>query len=74
MPPGTYLSGGQSGKTGSSQVRVIKRDLTEGTFPKRYMLKVVSFDVVDENEDTINEPGEHIYIRNLVVENFGMSI
>ncbi|KAF2493298.1 hypothetical protein BU16DRAFT_563461 [Lophium mytilinum] len=71
MLPATYLSGGQSGRTGSSQVRVIKRDLTEATCPKRYMLKVVSFDVVDENEDTINEPGEHIYIRNLIVENFG---
>lgn len=40
IPPATYLSGGEGGKQGSSQIRVIKSDLTEATFPKRYMLKV----------------------------------
>ena len=36
------------------------------------MLKVVSFDVEDENQDGINEPGEHIIVKNLIVENVGM--
>ncbi|OCL09596.1 hypothetical protein AOQ84DRAFT_16963 [Glonium stellatum] len=51
IPPATFLSGGQSGKQGSSQIRVIKGDLTEATFPKR--------------------SGEHIIVRNLIVENVG---
>jgi hypothetical protein len=74
-PPGarppTYLAGGAAGANGSSQVKVLRRDGTEATYPTRYELKVVSFDVVDENQDGINEPGEHLFVKNVRVENTG---
>ncbi|KAF2455404.1 hypothetical protein BDY21DRAFT_365605 [Lineolata rhizophorae] len=37
---------------------------------KSELLQVISYDVVDENEDKINEPGEHLLIRNIRVQNF----
>lgn len=69
--PATFLSAGQSGKQGSSQIRIVRDDLTEATYPKRYVLNVTHFDVVDENEDGINEPGEHIIVSNIKVKNTG---
>lgn len=67
----TYLMGGRSGKEGSTQIRVLKKDLSEGTYAGRYDLEVVSFDVLDENDDGINEPGEHLLVRNIKVKNKG---
>jgi hypothetical protein len=49
----------------------LKKDLTEATYPGRYDLEVVSFDVIDENEDGVNEPGEHLLVRNIKVRNKG---
>jgi hypothetical protein len=49
------------------------KDLTQATYPDRYRIQVIGFDVVDENEDNINEPGEHLLVRNIRVQNFGTS-
>jgi len=49
----------------------LRKDLTEGTYTSRYRLIVKSFDVIDENEDGINEPGEYLHVKNIVVENTG---
>ena len=35
------------------------------------MLHVVGFDIIDENEDGINEPGEHLLVHNIRVRNSG---
>jgi hypothetical protein len=59
------------GAQGSSQVTVIRNNGTEATYPTRYELKIISFDVVDENGDGINEPGEHILVKNIKVQNTG---
>jgi hypothetical protein len=32
---------------------------------------VDSFEVVDENNDGINEPGEHLIVKNIIVRNDG---
>lgn len=70
-PPPTYLQGGVGGNPGSTQVTVIRNNGTEATYPTRYNLKVVSFDVVDENDDGIFEPGEHLLVKNIRVQNTG---
>ncbi|ORY18621.1 hypothetical protein BCR34DRAFT_582903 [Clohesyomyces aquaticus] len=74
-PPGmrasTLLSGGRSGPSGSVQIKVIGGDLSEATYPGVYNLQVVNFDIIDENEDGINEPGEHIHVHNIRVRNVG---
>ncbi|KAH0564731.1 hypothetical protein GP486_001878 [Trichoglossum hirsutum] len=67
--PPTYLAGGKSGKQGSCQIRVVNRDLTESTYPDRYDIRVVSFDILDENRDGVNEPGEHLLVTNIKVQN-----
>ncbi len=70
--PSKYLSGGKSGKEGLTHIRILRKDLTEATYPGRYDLEVVRFDVLDENEDGINEPGEHLLVKNIMVKNKGM--
>ncbi|KIW65816.1 hypothetical protein PV04_08038 [Phialophora macrospora] len=60
-----------SGANGSSQVTVMRMDGTSATYASGYVLKVVSFDVCDENQDGINEPGEHLLVSNIKVQNTG---
>jgi hypothetical protein len=45
--------------------------LSEATYPSPYSLQVVKFDIIDENEDGINEPGEHLIVHNIRVRNAG---
>jgi hypothetical protein len=52
----------------------LRNDGTEATYPTRYDLKVVSFDIVDENEDGIFEPGEHLLVKNIRVQNTGKTL
>ncbi|KAI9775780.1 MAG: hypothetical protein M1839_000908 [Geoglossum umbratile] len=69
--PATYLTGGKAGPQGSIQIKVIRGDLSEATYPSPYTLQVVKFDIIDENEDGINEPGEHLIVHNIRVRNAG---
>ncbi|KAE8447503.1 hypothetical protein EG329_010633 [Mollisiaceae sp. DMI_Dod_QoI] len=69
--PSTYLTGGRAGPQGSIQIKVIRGDLSEATYPSPYNLQVVKFDIIDENEDGINEPGEHLLVHNIRVRNAG---
>jgi hypothetical protein len=69
--PSTLLSGGRHGPNGSAQIRVLQRDGTERYYPRAYELEVTGFDVVDENMDGINEPGEHLIVQNIRVKNKG---
>ncbi|KAF2002589.1 hypothetical protein P154DRAFT_430590, partial [Amniculicola lignicola CBS 123094] len=59
------------GPNGSIQIKVIRGDLSEATYPSVYRLVVTHFDIIDENEDFINEPGEHIRVHNIRVRNEG---
>ena len=34
-----------------------------------YKFKVVSFKVVDENDDGVYEPGEHVLVSDVIVQN-----
>ena len=56
---------------GSVQIKVIRGDLSEATYPATYILEIVHFDVIDENHDGVNEPGEHILVHNIRVRNRG---
>ncbi|KAH8746487.1 hypothetical protein F5882DRAFT_493200, partial [Hyaloscypha sp. PMI_1271] len=59
------------GPQGSIQIKVIRGDLSEATYPSPYSLQVVKFDIIDENGDGINEPGEHLLVHNIRVKNAG---
>ncbi|KAH7133667.1 hypothetical protein EDB81DRAFT_949960 [Dactylonectria macrodidyma] len=71
IKPSTHLNQGRAGPNGSVQIKVIRGDLTEATYPSVYSLQVVGFDIIDENQDGINEPGEHITVHNIRVKNVG---
>jgi hypothetical protein len=45
--------------------------LSEATYPSPYSLQIARFDIIDENEDGINEPGEHLIVHNIRVRNVG---
>ncbi|KAK3683011.1 hypothetical protein B0T22DRAFT_494587 [Podospora appendiculata] len=70
-PTHPLIFGGHDGPPGVSQVLVLGEDGSSVVYSSRYMLEVVEFVVRDENEDGINEPGEHLIISNIVVKNSG---
>ncbi|KAH8881290.1 hypothetical protein GQ53DRAFT_888501 [Thozetella sp. PMI_491] len=65
------LFSGANGTDGYTEVSVLGRDNSRAVYSSRYMLVVSSFDVIDENEDMIMEPGEHLIVKNIVVQNIG---
>jgi hypothetical protein len=71
VSPTHLLHTGSAGANGTASITVEHSDGTNNTFSKRYYLTVQDFEVFDENEDGINEPGEHIVVKNIVVCNTG---
>jgi hypothetical protein len=43
----------------------------EHSYLARYHLVVKSFEVFDENSDGVNEPGEYLIVKNIIVHNQG---
>ena len=41
------------------------------TYPTKYDVRLLGFDVVDELEDNVFEPGECLRVRNIRVRNTG---
>lgn len=73
-PSITPLSAGAIGAQGSVQIKVKSSNGMESVYPGKYDLSVVSFEVVDENGDMIMEPGEHVIVRNICVQNSGIQL
>lgn len=71
-PPATPLCSGAAGAPGAVQIKVKSSNGMESVYPGKYHLTVTSFEVVDENGDMIMEPGEHIIVRNICVQNTGI--
>ncbi|KAK4165576.1 hypothetical protein QBC43DRAFT_315491 [Cladorrhinum sp. PSN259] len=73
--PGRYnteqLFAGHDGPPGFAQITVFSQDGRRTVYPARYMLEVVDFKVSDENGDGINEPGEYLYVSDIVIKNTG---
>lgn len=71
-PPVAPLCSGAPGAPGAVQIKVKSSNGMESVYPGKYHLTVTSFEVVDENGDMIMEPGEHIIVRNICVQNSGI--
>ncbi|KAF3116228.1 hypothetical protein TWF103_009451 [Orbilia oligospora] len=70
------LIAGQHGQPGNARIQVHMKSTRElgarhNFYTSRYFFTLVDFDIVDENEDGIFEPGEHIYIQNIRIQNTG---
>lgn len=68
----TPLSPGSDGRPGEGSIVVQSRNGQEQTYRSRYNLELVGFDVEDENEDGIFEPGEHLFVRRIQIRNSGI--
>lgn len=71
--PMDQLYPGRNGPPGTAMI-VVKHGDSLVTYPSRYWLQVIGFDLKDENDDGIFEPGEHVFISNIKVQNTGMRI
>jgi hypothetical protein len=65
------LKEGEDGENGNFRIIVIKNDGEAIRYRQRYSLEVDSFEVHDENNDGVNEPGEFISVKNIRIRNTG---
>jgi hypothetical protein len=70
--PTTILRSGNDGSDGRVNMQVFGSRGEIKSYPDRYKLIVERFDVADENQDSINEPGEYLIVKNVVVRNKGL--
>ncbi|OCL06100.1 hypothetical protein AOQ84DRAFT_366097, partial [Glonium stellatum] len=70
-PVVTTLRNGADGRSGSVTIAVYNDNGEENLYRSAYNLELVGFDVEDENGDGIFEPGEHLFIKRIVVRNSG---
>jgi hypothetical protein len=71
--PASPLFPGMDGRPGEATIIVLSKTGQQMSYRSRFHLELVDFDVEDENEDGIFEPGEHIFIRRIRVKNTGKS-
>ena len=69
----SILRPGLQGEDGVASIVVRCADGLERRYSSCYSFQLVDFEVEDENEDGIFEPGEHIYIRRIRIRNAGKS-
>jgi hypothetical protein len=62
---------GAEGRPGVFGIYVTSKTGPDQMYRSRYQLELVDFDVEDENEDGVNEPGEHVFVRRIRVKNTG---
>ena len=62
---------GLDGRPGQATIIVVSKTGQQRSYRSRFQLELVDFDVEDENEDSIFEPREHIFIRQIRVKNAG---
>ena len=69
--PKEVLYSGLDGKVGEAWIIVRSPTSGEQAYKSRFHLELVDFDVEDDNEDGIFEPGEHVFIHRIQVKNTG---
>ena len=73
-PVATNLENGADGQDGAVAIYIENADAQlTGPFATPFHLEISDFEVVDSNEDGIIEFGEEVTIRNIRVQNSGMS-
>ncbi|KAF1955062.1 hypothetical protein CC80DRAFT_594675 [Byssothecium circinans] len=69
--PSEPLYDGAPGRDGLFSFFVLRSNGPREQYHGCYDLRVSGFDIMDENDDGINEPGEHIFVKNIRVQNTG---
>lgn len=65
------LVSGLPGAPGRMTILVRASDGTTTQYESPWKLRLVSFDIEDENGDGIFEPGEHVVVRRICIQNIG---
>lgn len=68
----TVLHNGVDGLEGNVTICVQKSDGSSQEYRSLYSLALTDFDVEDENGDGIFEPGEHLFVRRITIQNSGV--
>lgn len=71
-PCSIELHSGLDGLRGNVAIVVQRSDGSQQEYSSLYSLELIDFDVEDENGDGVFEPGEHLLIRRITVQNSGM--
>ena len=66
------MSPGRNGSDGSFAISVRNGDGSMSTYDSPFDFLLLDYEVVDENEDGIFEPGECAIIRNIRIKNNGI--
>ncbi|KAN0122124.1 hypothetical protein V8E51_000450 [Hyaloscypha variabilis] len=69
--PAHPLFPGLDGQPGEATIIVTSKTGQPRSYRSRFQLELVDFDVEDENEDGVFEPGEHLFIRRIRIKNTG---
>ncbi|KAI1743032.1 hypothetical protein F4680DRAFT_410839 [Xylaria scruposa] len=67
----SVLDRGMDGLQGNVTIAVEKSDGSRQEYSSLYSLALTDFDVEDENGDGIFEPGEHLFVRRITIQNSG---
>ena len=70
--PATSLKPGGNGSDGIAEIVVRNDDGSVSTYDSKFEFQLLDFDVVDENDDGVFEPGECVIIKNIRIRNSGM--
>ena len=65
--------GGLSGISGQVTIVVRNLDGTDNAYEEPWKLRLVSFDIEDENGDGVFEPGENMIVRRIRISNFDIT-
>jgi len=49
----------------------VRRDGSRERYGSCFDLRIAGFSLEDENDDGINEPGEHLFVRRIQIKNVG---
>jgi hypothetical protein len=69
--PTNLLTPGRNGSSGSGAILVRHDDGSVSSYQSHFEFQLIDFEVVDENDDGIFEPGECAIIKNITVKNTG---
>lgn len=71
MTPATRLFSGNDGNDGTASFVVIDADGTHSHYRTAFDCALLGFELLDENEDGVFEPGESAIIQNIRITNYG---
>jgi hypothetical protein len=71
--PRSALRSGNDGALGSAYYLVSDENGHQTRYTSKFEFELVDFEVIDENDDGIFEPGECVIVRNVCIKNTGAS-